>query len=71
MTVRCRTCILCEPNGKGTNGAGQTVDIGICRGIPPRLSVANAGAFPPVALDTDWCAHHPDFKLPKRARSNA
>lgn len=69
--VRCKTCPFCEPTGQGTRG-GEPVDIGICRRDPPRLSVANAGAFPPVALDTEWCGQHPDFKPQrKKARSNA
>lgn len=62
---------MCEPNGQGTRSDGKPVDVGICRGVGPMINVAGQGVFPPVALDHDWCANHPDFKVPKRARSNA
>lgn len=70
VTVRCKTCIFCEPTGQGTRD-NKTVDIGVCRGGPPQINVASAGVFPPVSLDHDWCGVHPDFKLPKKARGHA
>lgn len=69
----CRTCNCVEiTGGKGKRGPsdpaapGQEVDIGLCHGDTIRLTPTSAGAFPPVALDIDWCRHHQDFKPPAR-----
>lgn len=61
----CRTCWFCEPTGKGRKG-DKEIDVGVCHGDTPSLTTEAAGAFAPVALDIDWCRHHPDFKLPTR-----
>lgn len=52
----CRGCFWVEPTGKGTR-AGKEIDIGTCHGGTPLLTAESAGAFPPVALDVDWCRH--------------
>lgn len=52
----CRNCFWVQPTGKGTAG-GVEVDIGECHADTPQLTATNAGAWPPVALDTGWCRH--------------
>lgn len=59
----CRTCIFCDNIHKGQRGEKE-VDVGNCHGDTPSLTKESAGTFVPVAVDIDWCRHHPDFKLP-------
>jgi hypothetical protein len=66
----CRGCYWVEPTGKGTRGDKQ-VDIGLCHGDTPKLTDTNAGAFPPVTLDIDFCRHFtPTPEATKAARRN-
>lgn len=69
-TTFCRTCHFCEFTGRGVKN-GAEIDVGICRGAPPRLAPSGAGAFPPVGLDSDWCGEHPGFKPPPKGKRNA